>query len=94
MEKLEYESPRFEFQEMQLMEKVADDCWGTGSVWYDFDKSGEIEPDERLDFLQQGQGHCKDNMNQLISWLKQNGYVYKEEDVKTNVQKGTMFNPS
>ena len=38
-----YESPRFDFEEMQLTEKVADTCWGYAYAWYDADKDGKID---------------------------------------------------
>lgn len=41
--KVEYESPKFEFEEMMLTEKVADTCWGYAYAWYDADKDGEID---------------------------------------------------
>ncbi len=31
----EYESPRFDFEELKLFERVADECWGTASIWLD-----------------------------------------------------------
>lgn len=43
MNKENYESPRFDFEEMQLTEKVADTCWGYAYAWYDADKDGKID---------------------------------------------------
>lgn len=37
MGKNRYESPRFEFQEMRLLERVAAKCWGMGEGWVDAD---------------------------------------------------------
>lgn len=30
-----YESPKFEFEELRLAERVASKCWGTNYAWYD-----------------------------------------------------------
>lgn len=46
MNKMEYESPRFVFQELQLMERVADRCWGCKYAWYDADSDGVIDDTE------------------------------------------------
>lgn len=32
MKQMEYESPKFEFEELEVTERVADTCWG-GEIW-------------------------------------------------------------
>ena len=58
MKKENYESPRFDFEEMQLTEKVADTCWGYAYAWYDADKDGEIDVQdgEKVELSQLGLG--------------------------------------
>lgn len=46
MKKVEYESPRFEFQEMKLVERVAKQCWALHTAWYDKDGEGDVDADE------------------------------------------------
>ena len=41
-----YERPKFEFQELQLLERVADTCWGYKEAWYDFNGNGTKDPSE------------------------------------------------
>ena len=38
-----YEGPSFKFQEMRLLERVADECWGTGTFWFDMDGNGKVD---------------------------------------------------
>lgn len=58
MNKENYESPRFDFEEMQLTEKVADTCWGYAYAWYDADKDGKIDVQdgEKVELSQLGLG--------------------------------------
>ncbi|WP_033163629.1 hypothetical protein [Sharpea azabuensis] len=58
MKKENYESPRFDFEEMQLTEKVADTCWGYAYAWYDADKDGKIDVQdgEKVELSQLGLG--------------------------------------
>lgn len=39
-----YESPKFDFQELKLFERVADTCWGTASIWLDLNGDSMITP--------------------------------------------------
>ena len=54
--KMEYESPKFEFEEMVLTEKVADTCWGYAYAWYDADGNGSIDGGEKVDLSSLGAG--------------------------------------
>ena len=45
MEKKSYESPEFGFQEMKLMERVAEKCWGHGYAWVDHDADPNTPPE-------------------------------------------------
>lgn len=40
--KREYESPKFDFEELKLFERVADKCWGTAQIWLDTNGDGII----------------------------------------------------
>lgn len=40
MERVKYESPVFDFQELKLMERVANECWGKSVMFYDLDGNG------------------------------------------------------
>lgn len=43
MKKPEYEAPEFAFQELQLIERVANQCWGAGKIWVDNDDDGKYD---------------------------------------------------
>lgn len=44
-----YESPEFIFQEMRILERVADTCWGYAYAWFDGNNNGTIDEFERVD---------------------------------------------
>ena len=72
MKSTKYESPKFSFQELKLLERVADTCFGNGVIWLDLDgngKGGANEPQIPI-------GGCggQDAANQLNQWLRDNGY--------------------
>lgn len=54
----EYESPKFEFQELKLFERVADQCWGTASIWLDTNGDSIIS---NIDIQLATGGGCKGN---------------------------------
>lgn len=56
MEKVTYESPKFEFEEMMLTEKVAAKCWGYAYAWYDADMDGVIDQNEKVSLSSLGLG--------------------------------------
>ena len=41
-----YESPKFEFEELRLAERVASKCWGTNYAWYDVDGDKVIDDND------------------------------------------------
>lgn len=55
-EKTEYESPKFEFEELTLTEKVAAVCWGYSYAWYDANGDGKITGAEHIDLKALGLG--------------------------------------
>lgn len=65
----EYESPKFEFQEMKLTEQIADTCWGYKYGWYDIDGDGILDQGEtiRLDW-----GSCNAVADGLVKYMKEN----------------------
>lgn len=54
----EYESPKFDFQELKLFERVADTCWGTASIWLDTNGDNIIS---NIDIQLATGGGCKGN---------------------------------
>lgn len=89
MNKGTYEGPKFEFEEMQLTEKVADKCWGYAYAWYDADKDGQVDDAEKveLDSLGLGTNGCQGNSarNALKQYFSQNfGVQLTDDDVSTN----------
>lgn len=85
MKNLEYESPRFDFQELKLMERVADTCWGFHYGWYDADGDGVHDSNEtiKLDNF----GSCKSVEDGLVKYIYDTyGQVIKSDDVKTNTK--------
>ena len=87
MEKMIYESPKFEFQELKLAERVADTCWGVKYGWFDIDKDGVIDQNERISL--DGMGSCNAVQNLLAQYLNQHYSAVLDKtitgnDVKTN----------
>lgn len=72
--KVEYESPKFEFEEMMLSEKVADKCWGYAYAWYDADQDGSIDGGEKVDLSYLGLGETGCQGESAREALK--GYFY------------------
>lgn len=54
----EYESPKFDFQELKLFERIADECWGTASIWLDTNGDSIIS---NIDIQLATGGGCKGN---------------------------------
>ncbi len=72
MKSTKYENPKFSFQELKLLERVADTCFGNGVIWLDLDgngKGGANEP--QIPMVGCG---GQDAANQLNQWLRDNGY--------------------
>lgn len=92
----EYESPKFEFQEMRLMERIADKCWGYAYAWYDADKDGKIDGGEKvvLNTIGLGDNGCQGGSAEqaLKSYYSQNfGVLLSDDDVKVNTKSNTVF---
>lgn len=84
MKKMQYKKPEFDFQEIQLMEKVADVCWGKSHYAY-FDENGDGIPNGNEPLLAIEKGNsCNDAKLKLIEKLKQAGYIYDGTEVGTN----------
>ena len=91
MENKIYESPRADFQEMKLLERVADTCWGYAYAWCDADKNGVIEGPERIDLVELGLGAtgCQGNAarNALKNYFLENfGFPPTDAQVSTNTK--------
>lgn len=96
MNKGSYESPKFEFEEMQLTEKVADKCWGYAYAWYDADQDGQIDGAEKvnLDTLGLGKNGCQGNdaRNALKTYFKNTfGVSLTDDDVSTNTSSALVI---
>lgn len=89
-----YESPKVDFQEMKLLERVADTCWGYAYAWYDADGDKSIDEGEKIDLSRLGLGAngCQGNAaeNALVNYF--NGIVtdpnrkITTNDVKVNTK--------
>lgn len=99
MENKKYESPKFEFQEMKLMERVADKCWGNGYAFVDGNKDGDFV-DEGEKYTIPG-GGCEGNnpvdldarLALFIKSFPELKGVLKPGDVSTNVKASRYVRP-
>ena len=89
MENKIYESPKVDFQEMKLLERVADKCWGYAYAWYDADGDGVVDDKEKIDLYKLGLGTngCQgaSARNALKNYFAKNfGVNLSDDDVSTN----------
>lgn len=95
MENKKYESPKVDFQQMKLLEKVADKCWGYAYAWYDADKDGSIDEGEKVKLSSIGLGTSGCQGGNAESALKD--YFNKfnanltDDDVKVNSKSTTII---
>ena len=92
MEKKSYESPEFGFQEMKLMERVAEKCWGHGYAWVDHEADPNTPP-ENYYFSPSG---CAgyDDQNRLNSLIQKYPILAGKvniADVKVNTKDSTYI---
>lgn len=94
MEKNVYESPRFGFQELRLLERVADKCWGASQAYIDVDKDGRFEGDEIYDLGAGCGGNDSASINQRMDWFLKHfpGLNIQASDMNTNV-KSSIISP-
>lgn len=89
----EYESPKFDFQELKLFERVADTCWGTASIWLDTNGDSIIS---NIDIQLATGGGCKGsesalNINNAIKDFNNMANAYNNnKDIGAVVQ----YNPA
>lgn len=57
--KKRYESPRMNFEEIRLFERIADVCWGTAGIW--LDSNGDHSITDGVDIEISTGGGCKGN---------------------------------
>lgn len=90
MNTLKYERPKFEFQELQLLERVADTCWGYKEAWYDSNGNGAKDPSEIIPIG--NYGSCKDVENSLIEYFANIGISGSGDGhfCKTNTKSTTV----
>lgn len=96
MKEKKYESPKFEFEELKLSERVADKCWGYAYAWYDADGDGNIDGGEKVELQSIGLGAsgCQGNdaRKTLINYFRNNFHVeLSEDDVATNTMSQTVI---
>lgn len=91
--KVEYESPKFDFEEMMLTEKVADTCWGYAYAWYDADNDGVVDENmgEKVDLSKLGLGTsgCQGGAarDALKNYFKETFHItLSDDDVSTNTK--------
>ncbi|MDO4941623.1 MAG: hypothetical protein Q4E73_02135 [Lachnospiraceae bacterium] len=83
MKTVKYESPKFDFQELKLMERVADQCWGFHYGWYDVDGDGQVDSGEIINLA--SMGSCNSVEEGLVKYINENfGQNITNNDVKTN----------
>ena len=87
MKQIKQESPKFEFEELEVTERVADTCWGVKYGWFDIDKDGAIDELERISL--EGMGSCKGVERMLADYLNKHYQDVLDrpvtgDDVKTN----------
>lgn len=80
-----YESPKFEFQEMLLLERVADVCWGQAHyAWYDANQNGEFDEGDQQFYIQGSS--CNDARLDLEQKLLNAGLPFDSaKDTKENI---------
>ena len=88
-----YESPRFDFEEMQLTERVAAKCWGYAYAWFDADKDGKIDVQDgekvKLSDLGLGDSGCQGEAarDALMDYFNGRfGLGLTKDDVGTNTK--------
>lgn len=91
--KVKYESPKFEFEEMMLTERVADTCWGYAYAWYDADSDGKIDEATgekvNLNTLGLGSSGCQGNAARKALkdyFFGKFGVDLSDDDVSTNTK--------
>lgn len=104
MEKIKYKKPVFDFQEMQIMEKVADVCWGQSHhAYFDADRDGKIDADEQCFYVKADS--CNESMLKLKQLLIDANFIYItgsnkcdcegkqfcDSDIAENVGKGAII---
>lgn len=73
MKSTRYESPRFEFCELKLIERVANECWGLGHAYLDVDGDKKVsDGDLEIDFGSGCQGNAA--ADAINEWFVDNGY--------------------
>lgn len=92
MNAVRYESPKFEFQELRLAERVANTCWGYAYAWYDVDKDGKIDDNgEKVELVKLGLGANGCQGSSAEAALKKHykdafGIELSDEAVKVNTK--------
>ena len=95
MKNKKYESPKVDFQQMKLLERVADTCWGYAYAWYDADGNGKIEGKEKVNLSKIGLGtngcQGKSARDALKNYYESLGAVgLTDIDVSTNTKSKTI----
>lgn len=70
----QYEAPKLSFEELVFFEKIAETCWGSKTVTFDYpyeEKNDPLTPDPIPEPLILGSG-CGNQSSSVLSWLQQN----------------------
>lgn len=88
MNNRKYESPRFEFQEMQLLERIAAQCWSNNPIkgWLDMETPPNGKYDVGEIVFNVDPGNCGQNVATVIQdWFAANhGIAVDVSDVTSN----------
>lgn len=89
----EYESPKFDFQELKLFERIADVCWGTASIWIDTNKDNIIS---NADIELSTGGGCQGNWSagELNGAIRAYNQMVTASDFGTNLEVVRQYNPA
>lgn len=99
MEKVKenYESPEFKFQELQVLEKIADKCWGCKYVFVDHDDNDATGPITYYITEQGCEGEKEEDVQKRLAALKAAfpdiAAKVTEADVKVNVSGSSFVSP-
>ena len=82
MKKHEYEAPKFAFQELQLVERVANECWGAKLVWYDTNGDKNYDTNEPVFTTEKGCGDIDKQIKKCFPGLYENkNHTNSKEDL-------------
>ncbi|MGM9593102.1 MAG: hypothetical protein ACI3U8_01995 [Candidatus Onthomonas sp.] len=96
MNSVKYESPKFDFQELRLVERVAGKCWGYAYAWYDVDGDRQIDEREKvkLEDIGLNPNGCQGDgaRTELADYFyREFGVKLSKQDVSTNTMSKSII---